>query len=400
MARLLPVLACAAILTNASASVEVATISSFGQAVKWLEVAAPVLVRASTREMSSGATAFPPQAGPGYEAFWLRDYSYVLEGCSNSLSDTEVRRACTLFLDALDPKGAGVDCIKFDGTRIYQPGYGSMGKNPVADGSLFTIEVAWQTHQRLRDKDYLAGIIGKLLLAHQGVPRNPSTGLVHITSEGWDRCPYGFTDSVRKQGDELFCSLLLIEADRHLATMLRELGRSDEAAKFEDEASALTKTVQAIFWDGEAGLFLAATGQGRQPDLWGSAFAVYAGIASPEQAIAIARYFQQHHAEIVQKGQMRHLPKGMYWDAACERDTYQNGGYWATPTGWLIYTLDLVDPKLAEQTLVDLVRDFQERGVNEWIFGEGVHTRNYLSSATLPLAGAKKMLERRAKANK
>lgn len=374
---------------------EMPKVSNFGQALNWLEVAAPVLVRASVREMRDGITAFPPQAGTGYEAFWLRDYTYVLEGCSASLSAQELRRACSIFTGALDPSGAGVDCIKFDGTPVYQPGYGSMGKNPVADGSLFTIEMAWQTHLRLQDKDYLASIIASLLKAHAAVPRNPQSGLVHISAEGWDRCPYGFTDSVRKQGDELFCSLLLIEANRHLAAMLRELERADQAAIFEEDADKLIKQVQATFWDEQSGLFLAATGQCRQPDLWGSAFAVYAGVASPEQSGRIARYFQQHYDEVVKKGQLRHLPKDAYWDAACERDTYQNGGYWATPAGWLMCTLDLVDPTLAERTLVDLVQDFQERGVNEWIFGDAVHTRNYLASATLPLAGVRRMLENR-----
>jgi hypothetical protein len=86
----------------------------------------------------------------------------------------------------------------------------------------------------------------------------------------------------------------------------------------------------------------------------------------------------------------------MYWEkASSEKDTYQNGGYWATPIGWCIFTLDLVDPSLADQTLVDLVNDFQKRGVNEWIFGERVYTANYLASATLPLAGARKVIEHR-----
>lgn len=370
-------------------------VEDFGQAVAWLEVAAPVLVRASAREMRDGLTAFPPQAGAGYEAFWLRDYAYVLEGCSSALAPEELRRACSLFIGALDPSGAGVDCIKFDGTAVYQPGYGSMGKNPVADGSLFTIEMGWQTHLRLRDKEYLRSILPSLLKAHQAVPRNPENGLVHISAEGWDRCPYGFTDSVRKQGDELFCSLLLVEANRHLAAMMREMHEAEQAAYFDEFADKLIKQVQATFWDEKAGLFLAATGQCRQPDLWGSAFAVYTGIASPEQSGEIARYFQQHYDEVVKKGQLRHLPKGIYWDAACERDTYQNGGYWATPTGWLINTLELVDPALAERTLVELVQDFQERGVNEWFFGEAVHTHNYLASVTLPLAGARRMMKRR-----
>src|SRR4051794_12258650 len=129
-------------------------VRSFPEAVRWLEVKAPELVRASVRKMNDGTAAFPPQAGPGYEAFWLRDYEYVLEGSADAISDKELRDACRVFLRALDKNGAGVDCVKFDGTAVYMPGYGTMGENPVADGSVFTIEMAWQTDRRLKDKEF------------------------------------------------------------------------------------------------------------------------------------------------------------------------------------------------------------------------------------------------------
>ena len=125
-----------------------------------------------------------------------------------------------------------------------------------------------------------------------------------------------------------------------------------------------------------------------EPNMWGSAFAVYLGVANRGQSLRIARYFKDHYQEIVQHGQLRHLPGGVYWEAACPRDTYQNGGFWATPVGWFVYTLDLVDPQLASQTLLDLVEDFQKRGVTEWVREDHQAVRNYIASATMPLAGA------------
>ena len=47
-------------------------------AVSWLEKEADRIVRASKREMNDGTSAFPPQVGIGYEAFWLRDYEYKI----------------------------------------------------------------------------------------------------------------------------------------------------------------------------------------------------------------------------------------------------------------------------------------------------------------------------------
>ena len=322
----------------------------------------------------------------------------MIEGYIQGFSDEEVRDACLVFVDAQRGDGACVDCVKYDGTPIYKPGYGSMGANPVADGSQFTVDVAWHTFQRLQDKELLGQIIDRLVKGMNAVPRSQETGLVHIRSElPWDRCPYGFTDTVRKQGDVLFSSLLFVQAGRQLGDLLEASDRPNEARQWREEAEKVSASIRQVFWDPQIGLFRAATVKCKEPDIWGSAFAVYLDVASQEQAITIARYFKDHYGEIVQNGQIRHLPGGVYWEQARERDRYQNGAFWATPTGWFVFTLDLVDPKLADGTVIDLVNDFQKRGCVEWSFGSIAQLPNYLASSTNPLPGIRKMLERRRK---
>ncbi|MFH0946139.1 MAG: right-handed parallel beta-helix repeat-containing protein [Planctomycetota bacterium] len=374
--------------------------ASLEEAVDWLATESNRLIRAARREMKSGIASFPPQVGIGYEAFWLRDYAYMLEGRAEAFTEKELRDACLLFVNALGEDGSGVDCVKYDGTPIYMPGYGTMGENPVTDGGMFTVAVAWHTYRRLGDRELLESIVDRLALTMDAVPRNPETGLVHIEEGGWDRCPYGFTDTVRKQGDLLFSSLLWIEAAGRLTDLLRATDRLEEATRFQEESEKLTKAVREVLFDDEIGLFRAATRRCAQPDLWGSAFAVHLGIASEAQALRIARYFQSHYGEIVQHGQLRHLPGGEYWEEGCGRDQYQNGAYWATPAGWLACTLDLVDPELARRTILDLVADFQHRGVNEWVLDETTVLRGYVASATLPLAGARTLLERSEEVNR
>jgi len=370
--------------------------ASLEEAIHWLEAKSRELIRASRRTMKGGVAAFPPQAGGGYEAFWLRDYAYMLEGCPEAFSDQELRDACLLFVSSMRADGAGVDCVKFDGTPIYQPGYGTMGENPVADGGPFTVAVAWHTHRRLHDRQLVLQIVDRLVKTMKAVPRNLETGMVFIKPEGYDRCPYGFTDTVRKQGDELFTSLLWMQAARQLVDLLIVADRQAEAGRWRAEADRVAAGVPKVFWDEKLGLFRAATLKCREPDLWGSAFAVYLGVAGRDESLHIARFFREHYGEIVERGQLRHLPAGTYWEAACPRDTYQNGGYWATPVGWFVYTLDRADPSLADRTLLDLVEDFQKRGVTEWVWGDHQAVRNYIASATMPLAGARAMLRQRA----
>jgi hypothetical protein len=371
-------------------------VGTLAEAVSWLQKESHRMIRASQRTMKDGTAAFPPQVGIGYEAFWLRDYVYTLGGAIDAYSDKELLDACRLFVRSLRSDGAGVDCVKFDGTPIYMPGYGTMGQNPVADGSQFTVAVVWHTYQRTRDPQLLRETIEPLLKAMNAVPRNLETSLVHIKpGEPWDRCPYGFTDTAHKQGDVLFCSLLHVQASRQLADLLNSAGRAAEAENWRQEARRAAAAIRRVFWDPQAGLFRAATICCREHDIWGSAFAVYLGVADPEQAKAIATVFQRDYAGLVQNGQIRHLPPGVYWEKGCPRDTYQNGGFWATPAGWFVYTLDLVDPALANRTIMDLAKDFQNGGVCEWIFKEVRRLPNYLASASLPLAGIRSMIERR-----
>jgi hypothetical protein len=368
---------------------------SVDEALVWLRVKAKEMIQASRRTMADGVAAFPPQVGCGYEAFWLRDYEYMLEGCPEALSNQELTNACRVFIHGQRADGAGVDCVKFDGTPIYMPGYGNMGANPVADGSPFTVGVAWHTYQKTKDISLVKEIVGSLVKTMEAAPRDPKNGLIYIAPGGYDRCPYGFTDTIHKQGDELFCSLLFVNASRQLADLLDVAQQPEAAKKWRAEAERVATSVRNVFWDGSIGLFRAATIQCKEPDIWGSAYAVYLGVATKEQSLAVAKYFKQHYNEIVYLGQIRHLPGGVYWEVGCDKDTYQNGGFWATPIGWFVDTLDLVDPALADRTVLEMVGALQKNEFAEWVFGEKKGVVQYTANVALPIAGVQKMLDRR-----
>lgn len=359
----------------------------------WLRGKAKDLVRNSARPMTdgSGRTAFIPQAGGGYDAFWLRDYEYMLEGAASAFSTQELTDAAVLFVDSLRADGAGVDKVRLDGTPSYIIGIGD--SNPVADGSQFTVSVVWQTFQRLADTALLERnvdgepLVERLVATMNAVPRS-TNGLVFIDpSLAHDRAPYGFTDTVREEGEVLFCSLLDVQASRQLGDLLEASGRTTAAAAWRAHADAAAATIRSTFWDAQVGLFRAATVQCREHDIWGSAFAVHLGVATETQADDVARYFHDHYAEIVQAGQIRHLPGGTYWEAtATARNTYQNGAFWATATGWFAETLARIDQSLADSTILAMIDDFRARGVNEWVSGSMIGVSAYTANATLPLA--------------
>jgi hypothetical protein len=129
LSTLVTIVALCLLCFSALGAEQKAGVLPINEAVSWLEKEAHRIIRASKREMKDGTAAFPPQVGIGYEAFWLRDYEYTLEGSISSYSTEELLAAATLFVRKLDPNGAGVDCIKFDGTPIYKPGFGSLGES-------------------------------------------------------------------------------------------------------------------------------------------------------------------------------------------------------------------------------------------------------------------------------
>jgi len=376
-------------------------VTNLADAVKWLEGESHRIIRGSAVPMKDGTIAFPPQVGSGYDAFWLRDYEYALEGAINCFTKKELTDACRVFIKALRADGAAVDCVKYDGTAIYKPGYGTMGREPVLDGPPFTVSVAWQTYQHTKDRALLAEILDPLVKTMNYMPRNQTNGLAHINFPG-ERCPYGFTDSIQKSGDELFCSLLMVQASRQLGDLLEVEGRTLEAQQWRKESERVSKSVRNVLWDDKVGLFRATTGACNVPDIWGSAFAVWLGVAMDAQAQRIAKNFQDHYDELVLHGQVRHLPGFMDWNGLktdVNSGNYQSGAFWATPVGWFVYTLDLADPAAADQTVIELARHFQTHGASEWINREGKNQNpGYIASAALPLAVIRSMLARRANA--
>lgn len=364
----------------------------------WFEMKASEIVPKGRRAMDSGVHGYVPQTGSNYDAIWLRDYYYVLEG--EAIPTNDVVTASTIFLNGISPEGYGVDCVRYNGTPIYKPGYGTMGENPVADGPQFTILTIHEAWRQSGEASFLAtNVLDRLLLTLSTLPHNPSggTGLVWIDpSKAWDRCPYGFTDSIRKQGDCLFESLLEIDASRRLAEMLAAAGRSAEAAVLRARADAETAQVNGVFWDDEKGLYRAATVKCREHDVWGSAFAVWLGVAPSARMDRIAAYFRDHFDGLVQHGQVRHCAPGVYWEQGCARDTYQNGAFWGTPVGWFAYALERVSPQLVDRLYADLYAFYRVHGVCEWSFGSTIAIpEGYLANVAQPLVGLRRILAER-----
>lgn len=279
----------------------------------WLKPQAQRVLRGSSRLGKGGVRIFTPDATGGYGAFWVRDWSYAIEGCPDAFTRNEIHDGYLFLAAAQRADGCMPDRVAADGHGIYSPGgeKNPFSANGSVDQSPFMVILCHQVWKLQNDLEPFRKTADALEKAMRFAPRNPANGLIHITDAKLFR-PYSFLDTVPLVGDQQFDSVLFWDACQKLAEMFEAAGQASRAAPWRREAERV-KAAIASLWDDKQGLFVAASERWRQPSIWGSVFAVYAGMATPEQARRIARYCLDHEDLFVFRGQVRHLPKGTFW---------------------------------------------------------------------------------------
>ncbi len=321
----------------------------------------------------------------------------MVEGYPDAIDRADLQSAVRYLLKGVRADGVAPDRVQTDGLAVYSAGpVGNPAGEPPTDNAQFLVKLVELTVNRTGDLDMFRDHRATLEKALNSIPRR-GDGLVFIDPNKAKRSPYGFTDCIRKTGAVLFSSILYWEALQSMARLCDKAERREDARRWRREADKVRDALSA-FWDEKEGVFLAATEDCRQPDVWGSAYAVYAGAATEKQTLAVARWMDDHYDETVWHGMVRHMREPEGWRSlltGMQVNTFQNGGYWPTPTAWVVRTLQHVNPERALQTLGDLLMHMREHGVNEWENkGGAVGVRDYVVSATLPLIAVREFEKR------
>ena len=358
-----------------------------------------------------------PGGNMGYPAFWVRDAVMMLGGDLVSSSDLEdwIRLMCSVLRKrdwhvrpgVVVPAYAVPDHINFDGRATFYPGNletGSRqggapwGKYPPLDDHFYFIHAVYE-HWRMTGSTALlqakmptafghARLMKLCQRVYHVAPVDPETGLCvagdihagHVND-------FGFCDTVSKSGKLLFPSVLRFTAARELAAMFRALGKPRKALAFERDAAAIQLAIAATFL--HAGWLHSATGVGNQPDVWGSAFAVYSGAVDADTArrVALTLAGAYRDQSAVRDGCVRHLPGNAVWEATLSPPgEYQNGGYWGTASGWYIAAINTVDPAAARDMARDYLQFLRTQEAWEWFNPDtGKHNNpQYVATVALP----------------
>jgi len=368
-----------------------------------------------------------PSGDEKYLSFWVRDCAMMAESglIPDELLEKYIKIIAnhgqngkeTVFLEngLLVPPYAVADHINYDGNAVYFPGTYSSGKNqgvgdfgvypPFCDNYYYVIMV----HQYIKqsgNKKILNEICTNLTLeesvefAFKGYNIDPESDLCISDSEKYT-VDWGFVDAIKKSGKLLMASLLRYNA----AMALKEIFNHDSVKSeyYAKKAQKIKKNIISEFYDEKSGWLYSATGIGKQYDVWATAYAVFSGVTKEKNTLE-ALYNAYVNKTAVVDGYVRHILTNNDFsvDSAWEisrtsYNKYQNGGYWATPTGWYAYALYLYNKK------TDILEDFimhtkkyENNGAPfEWINESTTENSgsNYGTSGVLPFIGMSKIME-------
>ncbi len=370
-----------------------------------------------------------PSGDGKYNSFWVRDAAMMAE--SGLVSNDDLKRFVeifafyaqngseTVFLEnRLEiPPYAVADHVNYDGSAVFFPGTYSSGSDqgnggygyfpPFCDNYYFIMLVGVYVDQTgdkaVLDKQYHGiSLRKKLEFAFSGYNIDEQSGLC-VSDEERYTVDWGFVDTVKKTGKLLMASLLRYNAAITLSRLLAMVDDPAGCAQYQNEAQKIRSAVLENLYDESTGWFYSATGIGHQYDVWGTAYAVYSGFTRSERTLRALHLGYKDRTAVVD-GYVRHILTDQDYSASSAWESsitnwneYQNGAYWATPTGWYAYALY----QYCSQT--EILSDFLEHTNKysdqgapfEWMDADTkqVSGLRYGTSGVLPYIGAKRILE-------
>lgn len=339
--------------------------------------------------LPDGTAALCPDGEGRYRGVWLRDYCYAAEAAGDLVPAEQLLAVADLFLSHQQSDGSIPTRVMADGIPDFfeGPREEPIGSAPPTDNPQFLAKLVCAYVERTGDFRALRDRVDAVEQALASLPTDRH-GLILI-DPNLPRSSYGFTDCIAKTGNELFTSILRWEACRRLAETCRRWEMHEDAHYWYEQAEPLLPAIRGMFvpaWQ----MFAAATKDCHQIDVWGSAYACVLRAASSSQSNAVANWLRANLDRIYWRGYIRHLPAPDHWQRLLKPvppDTYQNGGYWAVPTGWVAQTLATADPILARTIILQAIDEFEAAGIMEWIHPDtGRHCAGYVASVCNVLA--------------
>ncbi len=333
------------------------------------------LIKGCRAQAYDGTWLYTPDGIANYNAQWLRDFSYMAEYAGFAIPQEDIIACIRYSIRHRREDGWMPDRVTRDGIGVFAAG--EMGA-PIGEANLdntpFLVFTVYSLYQRM-DTEHFGSLFREwepyLSRGLSLIPLNKE-GLVYNDPQK-PHSPYGFTDTVCKTGGLFMESLLFWRACRMMELLCNRYHQGD-GTQYAALSCAVENALGALR-DNSTGLYYAALGDCRQTDIWGMAYMLYIGFPVEDAGKEIILDFLcENYDRYMYKGQVRHLLQGEYWQKLLidiEPETYQNGAYWATATGWILWCLVQKDFSLAADALWKVTDCFKKEGSFECV------NRNY-----------------------
>jgi hypothetical protein len=375
---------------------------------------------------NTGGNLIRPGGRNCYPSFWIRDYAMSLESGFIGFDEqkhmllltasTQCDQAWITEGGSMVPEGSIADHIRIDnGLPIYFPGTYSFkdqgnkkfGMFPPYDDQFFFIHMAWYYVKMTNNIDILKDVIRDIRLidrldaAYKVPPSRPENNIV-FTTEDFRGVDFGFRDVIEITGDLCFTSILKYRASNEMAELMKMTGHKSRANKYKEIAQQIKTAIPRLFLD-QRGMLLASTGNSNQPDVWSTGLAVYMNILEGADNEKACRFLADSYEKgyLAFNGNIRHIltcddfNDSTAWKSSLAvKNTYQNGAYWGTPTGWICYAIAKSDFNLAQRLANEYIEnlrknDFRKGGENGApyeCFHPSGHRQNpvYMTTVTCP----------------
>ncbi|MCM3701943.1 hypothetical protein [Paenibacillus macerans] len=358
------------------------------------------LIQGCIKVAHDGTKLFTPDGIASYDALWVRDFAYMVEYASEFIEPDDIRAAVDFIMGGKREDGWLPDRIYADGLGVYAAG---VVEKPVGEANLdntpFLTYVVYFYLQRLGEteaREQFGKWAGALDQGMSLIPLS-ADGLVY-NNPAQPHSPYGFTDTIGKTGELFMESLLYWRASRFLLQLHRDYGQAAKAQSYEQQAAAIERSIFKLYDPAQKG-FYAATGECKQLDIWGMAYLLYIDFPAGDIREDLLAFLRDNYHAYAYKGQIRHLLQNEYWERLLievPHEEYQNGAYWATASGWVIWCLAQTDGKLAAQALSDVTRSFINDGIFECLNEHYSKLDSFVVSATNVHGAYKRLVQEQA----
>lgn len=354
------------------------------------------LVRRAKRKAAKGQVVLVmPCVSDAYIGTWPDDALYPFMALPDLVDVGELTEHLAFLASSVLDLPYVPDRIEQDGLPILSPG--AAGSAPMTDRMPLHLPAAWI---RLLDYYQSFGVhvarkeewARLIIRSFERVPF--SCGLAYADPQ---RPPigFGFYDSIRISGHELMSSLMLYRGFQRAAVLFADVVDQNTLATWRHRAEAIRVNIDRCY-DEDQGGFVGGTRLGRQFSVWANGLIF--PLASAGQQAAIMDTLRRHRDAIFLHGCTRQVSEVEGWKGSPAPGGYQNGGFWATGTGYVLPAIAAKDPVWATELATELVDYIAGIDIAEWIDVEGrPHgARQFLASVAVPILGLRCILERKS----